>query len=186
MSGVGHVQPVSIWQVALHPSPETALPSSHSSPVSTMPSPHLIWMHLPPVGAPASDGVSGHCQPGSVWQVDEQPSPDVVLPSSQVSPGSTTPLPQTQTLVQGFVGSRANVPGLDLADAGAAVARHRVAVVAGLRRLDDAVAADGAVEARGARTAVGDGVAGVRLRGVARDERRPVGRAVHGGLAVGE
>src|SRR6266571_854206 len=32
----------------------------------------------------------------SVWQVCEQPSPSVVLPSSQVSPCSTTPLPQTR------------------------------------------------------------------------------------------
>src|SRR5262245_26463245 len=31
----------------------------------------------------------------SVWQVCEQPSPSVVLPSSQVSPASTTPLPHT-------------------------------------------------------------------------------------------
>src|SRR6478752_3429822 len=29
----------------------------------------------------------------SVWQVDEQPSPDVVFPSSHVSPISTTELP---------------------------------------------------------------------------------------------
>lgn len=68
-------------------------------------------MHLPPVGAPASEGVSGHCQPASVWQVDEHPSPDCVLPSSQVSPGSTTPLPQTQTFTQGLSGVVQAYPG---------------------------------------------------------------------------
>src|SRR4051794_869389 len=37
-------------------------------------------------------GVFG--QGASVWQVDEQPSPSTVFPSSQVSPLSTMPLPQ--------------------------------------------------------------------------------------------
>src|SRR5206468_2974237 len=32
---------------------------------------------------------------GSHWQVDEQPSPDTVLPSSHCSPASTTPLPHS-------------------------------------------------------------------------------------------
>lgn len=32
----------------------------------------------------------------SIWHEEEQPSPDVVFPSSHCSPDSTTPLPQTE------------------------------------------------------------------------------------------
>ena len=43
----------------------------------------------------------------SIWQLEEQPSPDTVLPSSHVSPGSITPLPQL-----GGVTPSSPVPGL--------------------------------------------------------------------------
>jgi len=36
------VYPDSYWQVIEHPSPATAFPSSHVSPVSNAPSPHII------------------------------------------------------------------------------------------------------------------------------------------------
>ncbi len=65
-----------------------------------------------------------------------------VLPSSQASPGSMWPLPQTQDLpTQSWVGRGARVAGLGLTDAGAAVAGDGVAVVTGLGGRDDAVAA---------------------------------------------
>ena len=41
VSGVGHCQPGSSWQVDEQPSPETALPSSHCSLPCTLPSPHI-------------------------------------------------------------------------------------------------------------------------------------------------
>src|SRR5439155_20315168 len=41
-------------------------------------------------------GLAQGAPAGSNWQVDEQQSPSSVLPSSHCSPGSTTPLPQTE------------------------------------------------------------------------------------------
>src|SRR5262245_41961762 len=35
-----------------------------------------------------------HMKPASIWQPEEQPSPELLLPSSQISPGSMLPLPQ--------------------------------------------------------------------------------------------
>src|SRR5262249_61948817 len=63
-------------QSALQPSPSVRFPSSHSSPRSTIPSPH------------------------SLVQAAEQPSPLTVLPSSHSSPGSTRPLPQRKQPVR--------------------------------------------------------------------------------------
>jgi hypothetical protein len=39
----------------------------------------------------------GQVKHGSTWQVVEQPSPGVVLPSSQVSPGDSTQLPHKES-----------------------------------------------------------------------------------------
>src|SRR5687768_5210725 len=65
------VKPSSTKHIRLQPSAATRLPSSQASEPSSMPLPH------------------------SLWQLDEQPSPLVVLPSSQVSVAtSTSPLPQ--------------------------------------------------------------------------------------------
>ena len=80
--GCLHVNPASMVQVDEQPSPDRLLPSSHCSPVSRMPSPHL------PVHAPDP------AQAGSTWQVDEQPSNGTVLPSSQPSAPSFLPSPQ--------------------------------------------------------------------------------------------
>ena len=59
----------------LQPSPGTLLASSHSSPRSSLPLPQSV----------------------SIWHVEEQPSPEKMLPSSQVSPASVSimRLPQT-------------------------------------------------------------------------------------------
>src|SRR4051812_5228696 len=64
---------VVLVQLLSQPSPLTLLPSSHSSPASSMPLPQSM--------------------PGSFWQVDEQPSPSAVLPSSHCSPASLVPSP---------------------------------------------------------------------------------------------
>src|ERR1700722_1353636 len=85
-------------QVALHPSPETVLRSSHCAPMSrsSTPSPqNSIFLQAMP-------GV-GQVYPGSTWQVDEQPSPLLVLPSSHCSVPPRMPSPQVlaATLVQG-------------------------------------------------------------------------------------
>ena len=63
----------SIVQSAEQPSPSMLLPSSHSSPSSSMPSP----------------------QKGSTVQIAEQPSPSMLLPSSHSSPSSRIPSPQS-------------------------------------------------------------------------------------------
>src|ERR1041384_1372150 len=72
--GCLHVKPDSMVQVDEQPSPDRLLPSSHCSPPSKMPSPHL------PVHSP---GVPPDGQAGSGTHVAEQPSNGVVLPSSQ-------------------------------------------------------------------------------------------------------
>jgi hypothetical protein len=48
-------------------------------------------------------------QPGSIWQVDEQPSPFAVFPSSHGLPSSTLPSPQIG--VQGLPGAGHCHPG---------------------------------------------------------------------------
>jgi hypothetical protein len=62
-------------QVAEHPSPLVVLPSSHCSPGSSFPSPHVA------LDAP------------SFVHVAEQPSPLTTLPSSHSSPGSIAAFP---------------------------------------------------------------------------------------------
>src|ERR1700730_11258180 len=78
-----HVEPipVSSWQVALHPSPETVLPSSHCSPGKTRPSPQT------PVHPPAPLHFA------SIVHVGEQPSYGIKLPSSHCSKPSLIPSP---------------------------------------------------------------------------------------------
>src|SRR6188474_1113583 len=68
-------------QLAEHPSPETALPSSHASVGSFRPSPHGEVQPFVPV------------QTGSARQSAPQPSPPYVLPSSHASPPSFLPSP---------------------------------------------------------------------------------------------
>ncbi len=96
MPWVTQAKPGSSWQVALHPSPETLLPSSHCSLPATMPSPHFFAMQR-------VSGV-GHCQPGSSWQVEEQPSPETALPSSHCSLPWTLPSPHLTVETQGWPG----------------------------------------------------------------------------------
>src|SRR5580692_10457317 len=86
------VQPFSIWQVELQPSPETVFPSSHCSPVSMIPSPQTaVRLHLPPEHF------------GSRVQVGEQPSYGMRFPSSHSSVPSTMPLPHTVFLQADFM-----------------------------------------------------------------------------------
>src|SRR5262245_15148477 len=74
-SGSSIAQTISIGAVLVqsfsHPSPGVMLPSSHSSPGSSCPSP----------------------QTGSLVHIAEHPSPSAVLPSSHSSPASTVPSP---------------------------------------------------------------------------------------------
>src|SRR5690606_29938085 len=74
--------PGSSLQVDEQPSKSRLLPSSHSSSLSTRPSPHVPVQPL-----------SVHC--GSAWQISLHPSKGVVLSSSHVSEPSCTPSPQT-------------------------------------------------------------------------------------------
>ena len=79
-----HVQPVPVSSVhvALHPSPEIVLPSSHCSCGNLRPSPQTA-VHVPPLHVVSSvhDG--------------EQPSYGIRLPSSHCSKPSFMPSPQT-------------------------------------------------------------------------------------------
>ena len=168
MATVAQLNPASIWQVDEQPSPLTALPSSQVSPVSMLPFPQLVEqacvlpaelrqvgslvqvleqpvpsplkrpfgpvhptgnvvglvpqsqaspdsftplpqmavVHFPGAGAPASS--SDRSEAGSTWQVLEQPSPLVVLPSSHVSLPSMTPSPQIG--MHGFPGTGQRQP----------------------------------------------------------------------------
>src|SRR6218665_479901 len=83
--------------MSLQPSPETSLPSSHSSSPTRRRSPHFAATHRPPV--------EGQFQPDSATHVPEQPSPEVVLRSSHSSEPSTLPLPQIAVWVQGWPGT---------------------------------------------------------------------------------
>src|SRR5262245_45159923 len=90
----GHVQPAfTCEQSAAQPAAPVVVPSSHASLPSTTPSPHTIvdvqtWC----TGVGGGVGVA-QSKLGSVWQVPEQPSPGIELPSSQVSGASTMPSP---------------------------------------------------------------------------------------------
>src|SRR5580693_9041299 len=72
---------VSSVHVALHPSPDFVLPSSHCSPGNTRPSPQM------PVQPPAP------LHFGSIVHVGEQPSYGIKLPSSHCSKPSLIPSP---------------------------------------------------------------------------------------------
>jgi hypothetical protein len=125
------LKPGSVWQVAEQPSPLEVLRSSHCSPATKFnrPSPHALVVQFTLQVAVGSDvGVGpSHCSPAfttpllqappvhelkvfatavqlkpdSTWQVEEQPSPLFVLPSSQASLAAGTGLrrPSPQTLV---------------------------------------------------------------------------------------
>src|SRR5947208_2721218 len=84
------VNPPSTLQASEQPSPFLLLPSSQSSPVSTLPFPQTI---LQAVVAPlAARPGTRHCHPDStVLQSAEQPSPELLLPSSQTSGDVTMP-----------------------------------------------------------------------------------------------
>jgi hypothetical protein len=110
-------------------------PLSQVSNPATIPSPHIAATHASPA--------VGQTQPDSRWQVAEQPSSGVVLPSSQVSVPSILPLPHVTICTQSCPWRRAREVGLDLAGVRASVEGRGVAVVAGLGRRDDAVAAAG-------------------------------------------
>jgi hypothetical protein len=93
-------KPSSIVHVVEQPSPAARFPSSHCSPVSTLPSPQTVAHARVPVESR---------QDGSLLQVFEQPRADSIgapvkspfnlpaaafVPSSHDSPASVTPLPQ--------------------------------------------------------------------------------------------
>ena len=91
-------------------------------------------------------GVPEQDAPGSSWQVAEQPSPLLVLPSSHFSLPVILPSPHNGT--HGAAGDAALPAGLDrLAVGRAAVARVVVAVVAHLGGGHDAVVAFGVANA---------------------------------------
>ncbi len=88
-------QESSIWQVLEQPSPLTVLPSSHHSdgPGTCW----IIWFCTTPSPQAAFSqavGPTWQRKPSSILQALLQPSPSLVLPSSQISPGSCMPLPQ--------------------------------------------------------------------------------------------
>mmetsp|Transcript_22892 Transcript_22892/g.56527 ORF Transcript_22892/g.56527 Transcript_22892/m.56527 type:complete len:330 (-) Transcript_22892:2091-3080(-) len=84
--GMGQVQPVSVWQASLHPSPLMRLPSSHCSEPFRRPSAHT--------GSQSNPGV-GQDQPDSIIQPSVQPSPVFRLPSSHCSLPFQRPSPHT-------------------------------------------------------------------------------------------
>ena len=71
-----------------------SVPQSQASPASFTPLPQMAVVHFPGAGAMA---VPGQVEAGSTWQVLEQPSPLLVLLSSQVSLPLMTPSPQIGT-----------------------------------------------------------------------------------------
>src|SRR5258706_379218 len=115
----GQLQPVSIVQVELQPSPDSVLPSSHCSCGNFRPSPHTAG-HVAPQPSPGTllpsshvslpctrrsphtsveeHGAPGtwHTKNGSRRHVELQPSPPMPLPSSHCSPSPAwiTPSPQ--------------------------------------------------------------------------------------------
>src|SRR6185503_9950403 len=109
------VPPSSILQLPLQPSPAVRLPSSQPSPASSLPLPHVLaGSHLPGAVLPVASqtllahealpvapaGLALHAPPLSTWQLPLQPSPALVLPSSQPSPASTRPLPHVFAVSQ--------------------------------------------------------------------------------------
>src|SRR5262249_2594534 len=84
----GQVQPlVTAVQSDEQPWRPVVSPLSHASWPSTTPSPQMI------VDVHACPGV-GQTKCGSTWQVPEQPSPGIELPSSHCSGGWMMPSPQ--------------------------------------------------------------------------------------------
>ena len=77
-----HMKPLSVLQSCEQPSPSRALPSSHASGASFMPSPHF-------------ERQDPDVQSGSNVHPAEQPSPSIALPSSQASAPSFLLSPQT-------------------------------------------------------------------------------------------
>ena len=80
------LNPASTRQKPSQPSPLVAFPSSHDSPASTMPFPHVLEQALPAVG---------QRHPASVRHEALQPSPGAVLPSSHCSLPARMPSPHT-------------------------------------------------------------------------------------------
>src|SRR5262249_51203981 len=99
---------VSTRQLELQPSPLVVLPSSQPSPASSLPLPQVLaGSHRPGAGFPTASQTPLEqealpVRPAalalqglafSMRQVELQPSPLLVLPSSQPSPASSLPLP---------------------------------------------------------------------------------------------
>src|SRR6185436_5720818 len=89
-------------QLSRQPSPDFSFPSSQISPGSNIPLPHFSSLHNEEHLKPGGVSLPSHSstpalmafpQPVGV-QFLSQPSPSSMLPSSQTSPKSTTPLPQ--------------------------------------------------------------------------------------------
>lgn len=76
---------ISGTQVALQPSPEIVLPSSHCSGACVTPLPQT-WLKVQTLGLPAQ------VKPLSTVQLEVQPSPAAALPSSHGSGDSTSAL----------------------------------------------------------------------------------------------
>ena len=99
MPGIHEHPAPRILQSAEQPSPSAAFESSHTSPrfALTTPSPQrAARVH----GEPGA----GQPHPVSSAQAAEHPSLALVLPSSQVSPGSTRRLPQIDVRVHAIPG----------------------------------------------------------------------------------
>jgi hypothetical protein len=65
-----HMNPFSTLHACVHPSPHSIFPSSHYSPTSLTPFPHVSLQVSFEVVEPPK-----HCHQNSIVQVDEQPSP---------------------------------------------------------------------------------------------------------------
>jgi hypothetical protein len=90
------VYPVSIWQLELHPSPDTVPPSSQPSVPTLLLSPQTgeqvsTEVELPPV----------QVNPNSTVQVFPHPSPLMPFPSSQISAATLRPSPQVEVHTEG-------------------------------------------------------------------------------------
>jgi hypothetical protein len=87
--------------------PVKLVPQSQPSFPSVFPFPHTGTVHGPGAGIPFA--VFGQLAPLSIWHVDEQPSPLIVLPSSHCSFPVTTPSPHKGA--HGLAGTRQIHPG---------------------------------------------------------------------------
>src|SRR5205085_64215 len=85
-------QPDSIWHVEEQQSPLIALPSSHCSAPTIIPSPQI---------PPQTLGWPAQIQPVSTWQAASHPSPGARLGSSQGSLAATTPSPHEEAHLLG-------------------------------------------------------------------------------------